>query len=138
VRGYFLTGDLMYRDEEGYYYHVDRAVDSVDLGDGLMLHTALSEERVLAARPDVLDCTVVALRTGDKVVTDVLLQLAADADAQTGAAERTAGVLGALQPHVAATVRDVLVVSDDDIPFGPTGKVRKVLLREQHAARAEG
>lgn len=138
VRGYFLTGDLMYRDEEGYYYHVDRAVDSVDLGDGLMLHTALSEERVLAARPDVLDCTVVALRTGDKVVTDVLLQLAAGADAQPGAAERTAGVLGALQPHVAATVRDVLVVTDDDIPFGPTGKVRKVLLREQHAARAEG
>ncbi|MBM9509871.1 class I adenylate-forming enzyme family protein [Actinacidiphila acididurans] len=138
VRGYFLTGDLMYRDEEGYYYHVDRAVDSVDLGDGLMLHTALSEERVLAARPDVLDCTVVALRTGDKVVTDVLLQLTDGAGSEADAAERTAGVLGALQPHVAATVRDVLVVSDDDIPFGPTGKVRKVLLREQHAARAEG
>src|SRR5260370_29555292 len=31
LRGWYLTGDLMYRDQEGYYYHVDRAVDSVDL-----------------------------------------------------------------------------------------------------------
>jgi acyl-CoA synthetase (AMP-forming)/AMP-acid ligase II len=136
VRGYFLTGDLMYRDEEGYYYHVDRAVDSVDLGGGLRLHTALSEERVLAACPEVLDCTVVAVRSDEKVVTDVLLQPADGV--LTDAAGLTAAVLAALEPHVAATVRDVLVVSDDDLPFGPTGKVRKVSLRERHLAGADG
>jgi acyl-coenzyme A synthetase/AMP-(fatty) acid ligase len=135
VRGYFLTGDLMYRDEEGYYYHLDRLVDSVDLGGGLRLHTALSEEQVLATCPDVLDCTVVAVRRGEKVVTDVLLQLTAGADP---AADRTDEVLAALPSHVATTVRDVLVVGDDDIPFGPTGKVRKVLLRERHLARVDG
>ncbi|MFC1411620.1 class I adenylate-forming enzyme family protein [Streptacidiphilus sp. N1-12] len=131
VRGYFLTGDLMYRDEEGYYYHVDRAVDSVDLGGGQRLFTAMSEERVLAACPDILDCTVVAVRSGGEVVTDVLLQLdgAADPDA-----DRTKEVTAALDPHTAATVRQVLVVSDDRIPLGPTGKVRKVLLRERHLA----
>ena len=32
IAGYYLTGDLMYRDDDGYYYHVDRAVDAVDLG----------------------------------------------------------------------------------------------------------
>ena len=131
VRGYFLTGDLMYRDEEGYYYHVDRAVDSVDLGGGRRLFTAMSEERVLAACPDVLDCTVVAVRDGGRVVTDVLLQLDARADAE---ADRTKEVTAALDPHTAATVRQVLVVSGDAIPLGPTGKVRKVLLRERHLA----
>ncbi|WP_030463079.1 class I adenylate-forming enzyme family protein [Kitasatospora sp. NRRL B-11411] len=160
VRDYFLTGDLMYRDEDGYYYHVDRAVDTVDLGDGRRLHTAASEERVLAACPDVHDCTVVAFRDGDRTVADVLLQLdpaaAAQAAASTTAqdaarttaedaartaaqdaartAARTAEVLAALEPHVAAVVRSVLVVEDADIPLGPTGKVRKVLLRERHLA----
>ncbi|WP_033217451.1 class I adenylate-forming enzyme family protein [Kitasatospora phosalacinea] len=131
VRDYFLTGDLMYRDEDGYYYHVDRAVDSVDLGGGRRLHTAASEERVLAACPDVHDCTVVAFRDGGRTVADVLLQLdpAADQDA-----DRTAEVLAALEPHVAAVVRGVLAVPDGRIPLGPTGKVRKVLLRERHLA----
>jgi acyl-coenzyme A synthetase/AMP-(fatty) acid ligase len=129
VRGYFLTGDLMYRDEEGYYYHVDRAVDSVDLGGGHRLFTAMSEERVLAACPQVLDCTVVAVRDGDAVVADVLLQLVAGADPDQ---DLTGPVTAALDPRTAATVRRVLVVPPDRIPLGPTGKVRKVLLRQQH------
>jgi acyl-coenzyme A synthetase/AMP-(fatty) acid ligase len=135
VRGYFLTGDLMHRDEEGYYYHMDRAVDSIDLGDGHRLYTAMSEERVLAACADVLDCTVVAVRDGDEVVTDVLLQLTATADRDRDRDEkRAAEVVAALDEQVAATVRQVLVVEDDRIPLGPTGKVRKVLLRERHLA----
>ncbi|MCX5214930.1 acyl--CoA ligase [Kitasatospora sp. NBC_00240] len=129
VRGYFLTGDLMYRDEEGYWYHVDRAVDSVELGDGKRLFTSMSEERVLAACPEVLDCTVVAVKDGERVVTDVLLQLAAGADPAT---DRTKEVTAALDEHSAATVRQVLVVDGDRIPLGPTGKVRKVLLRQQY------
>ncbi|WP_406194100.1 acyl--CoA ligase [Kitasatospora sp. NBC_01560] len=129
LRGRFLTGDLMYRDEEGFYYHVDRLVDSVELGDGKRLFTAMSEERVLAALPDVADCTVVAVRDGDRVVTDVLLVLAAGADP---AADRTKEVTAALDEAAAATVRQVLVVTGDDIPLGPTGKVRKVLLRNRY------
>ncbi|MFF2814836.1 AMP-binding protein [Kitasatospora cineracea] len=131
LRGRFLTGDLMYRDEDGYYYHVDRLVDAVDLGGGRRLYTAMSEERVLARVPEVLDCTVVAFRDGDRVVTDVLLLLADGADP---AADRTAEVLAALDGPTAATVRSVLVVGDEDLPLGPTGKVRKVLLRERHLA----
>ncbi|MGW4649971.1 class I adenylate-forming enzyme family protein [Kitasatospora sp. NPDC004289] len=134
VRGYFLTGDLMYRDEEGYYYHVDRAVDSVDLGNGHRLLTAMSEERVLAACPDVLDCTVVAVRENGAVVTDVLLQLAPQADQL---ADRSKEVTAALDEWTAATVRRVLVVPDERIPLGPTGKVRKILLRERHLAESE-
>ncbi|GAA1258884.1 hypothetical protein GCM10009665_56270 [Kitasatospora nipponensis] len=133
VRGYFLTGDLVHRDEEGYYYHVDRAVDSVELGEGRRLYTAMSEERVLAACPDVADCTVVAFRDGERVVADVLLQLAAGADPDR---ERTAQVRAALEPAVAAVVREVLVVEGGSLPLGPTGKVRKVLLREKHLAEA--
>ncbi len=129
IRGYFLTGDLVYRDDEGYYYHLDRKADSVDLGDGTRLYTAASEERILARCPDVLDCTVVAVRDGDRVVTDVLLQLEAGADP---APDRSPQVRAALDPAVAATVRQVLAVDDDNIPLTPTGKVRKFVLRQRH------
>jgi acyl-coenzyme A synthetase/AMP-(fatty) acid ligase len=129
IRGYFLTGDLVYRDAEGYFYHLDRKADSVDLGGGAHLYTAASEERILAACPDVLDCTVVAVRDGERVVTDVLLQLEAAADP---AQDRTEQVRAALDEAVAATLRQVLAVDDDNIPLTPTGKVRKFVLRQRH------
>jgi 3-aminoavenalumate diazotase len=132
-RGYYLTGDLMYRDEEGYFYHVDRAVDSVDLGGGNWLYTAMSEERVLAACPDVRDCTVVAGGSGGKVVTDVLLLLKAGADA---GADRSEAVLAALGPAAAATLRRIVAVPDEEMVFGPTGKVRKFLMRQRHLTSA--
>src|SRR5207248_10348167 len=80
LNGYYLTGDLMYRDEDGYFYHLDRASDAVDLGDGNWLYTMLSEERVLKRCPDVRDCTVLAARGDDgTAVLEVLLLLTADA-----------------------------------------------------------
>ncbi|HEX4721916.1 MAG TPA: class I adenylate-forming enzyme family protein [Pseudonocardiaceae bacterium] len=133
LQGYFLTGDLVYRDDAGYYYHMDRLVDSVDLGDGKRLYTAMSEERILAACPDVVDCTVSAVHEDDKIVTDVMLQLTADADP---AADRTDRIMAALDDYVAATVRKIEVVPDDAIPLGPTGKVRKFRLRQLQTQEA--
>lgn len=129
--GYYLTGDLMYRDEEGYYYHVDRAVDSVDLGGGQWLYTAMSEERILMRCPDVRDCTVVAGPSDGKIVTDVLLLLAAGADPD---ADRTAAIAEALGEPAASTLRRIVAVPDDEIVVGPTGKVRKFLMRQRHLA----
>jgi len=129
--GYYLTGDLMYRDAEGYYYHVDRAVDAVDLGGGEWLYTAQSEERILVGCPDVRDCTVVAGREEGRVVTDVLLMLDAGADPE---ADRTGAVRAALGPAAGATLRRVVAVPDGEIVFGPTGKVRKFLMRQRNLA----
>jgi acyl-coenzyme A synthetase/AMP-(fatty) acid ligase len=135
MRGYYLTGDLMYRDEEGYYYHVDRAVDAVDLGDGNWLYTAMSEERILARCPQVRDCTVVAVTVDGRVVTDVLVQLASDPGPDTDPdVDLTEAVRAALTPAVAATLRRVTAVADDEVVVGPTGKVRKFLMRQRHMA----
>jgi acyl-coenzyme A synthetase/AMP-(fatty) acid ligase len=132
LAGYYLTGDLMYRDSEGYYYHVDRAVDAVDLGGGNWLYTALSEERILISCPDVRDCTVVAGRQAGHVVTDVLLMLEPGTD--TGA-DRGAAIREALGGPAAATLRHITVANEEDIVVGPTGKVRKFLMRERHLAK---
>ena len=134
LNGYYLTGDLMYRDEDGWFYHVDRASDAVDLGDGNWLYTALSEERILKRCPDVRDCTVLAARADDgRLVLDVLLVLAPDADA---ALDRDGKVRAALGEVAAAVPRRIVTISDDEILMGPTGKVRKFLMRERLLAAA--
>jgi acyl-CoA synthetase (AMP-forming)/AMP-acid ligase II len=134
LNGYYLTGDLMYRDEAGNFYHVDRASDAVDLGDGNWLYTALSEERILKRCPDVRDCTVLAARGDDgTLVTEVLLVLAADADP---ALDRDGEVRAALGEVAAAALRRIVTIPDDEIVVGPTGKVRKFLMRERLLAAA--
>ncbi len=134
LNGYYLTGDLMYRDDDGYYYHLDRASDAVDLGDGNWLYTALSEERILKRCPDVRDCTVLAGRTeqGDLVI-DILLLLAPAADP---ALDRDDEVRAALGEVAAAVPRRIVTSLDDEITVGPTGKVRKFLMRERLLAAA--
>jgi acyl-coenzyme A synthetase/AMP-(fatty) acid ligase len=134
LNGYYLTGDLMYRDEEGYFYHLDRVSDAIDLGDGNWLYTALSEERILKRCLDVRDCTVLAARADDgTLVIDVLLVLAPDADPER---DRDDEVKAALGEVARALPRRIVAMSDDEIVMGPTGKVRKFLMREQLLATA--
>ena len=129
LNGYYLTGDLMYRDAEGYFYHVDRASDALDLGDGKWLYTALSEERILRHCPDVRDCTLLAVRGGDGSLTvDVLLALTGDAVPDR---DREAEVRAALGEVAADVPLRVVAVPESEIVLGPTGKVRKFLMRQR-------
>ena len=59
LNGWFLTGDLVYRDDTGHYFHLDRVPDAVAGFEGPQLFTSMSEERILAALPEVADCTVI-------------------------------------------------------------------------------
>ncbi|GAA1552903.1 class I adenylate-forming enzyme family protein [Kribbella lupini] len=125
LNGWFLTGDLAYRDAGGHFFHLDRVPDAVAGFDGPQLYTSLSEERILAALPEVLDCTVIVVPEGDGYVTDVLLELKPGVQA-----ELESEVRAAVGDEVAATIRRVSVVGADDVPVTVTGKVRKVALRQ--------
>lgn len=129
LNGYYLTGDLMYRDGDGYFYHMDRASDAVDLGDGKWLYTALAEERILESCPDVRDCTVLAARREDGApFAEVLLLLAADADTEL---DREGEIRAALGEVAAGLPLRIEAIPDDGVVTGPTGKVRKFLMRQQ-------
>jgi acyl-coenzyme A synthetase/AMP-(fatty) acid ligase len=137
-KGYYLTGDLMYRDADGYYYHMDRLTDAVDLGDGDWLYTAMSEERIMAQCPDVHDCTVIAGRVDGEVATDVFLQLAAGADPDADRGDVVRAALGGVTAdggRAAATLRHLVAIPDDQddaMVYGATGKVRKFLMRQRY------
>jgi acyl-coenzyme A synthetase/AMP-(fatty) acid ligase len=127
--GYYLTGDLMYRDEEGYFYHVDRVSDALDLGDGNWLYTALSEERILQRCPDVRDCTLLAARGDDgELAIEVLILLAGDGGPLAGLEQEVRAALG---PVASGLPLRIETIPDDGIVMGPTGKVRKFLMRQR-------
>ncbi|MEU4391311.1 class I adenylate-forming enzyme family protein [Kribbella sp. NPDC023855] len=128
LNGWFLTGDLVYRDNTGHYYHLDRVPDAVAGFDGPQLYTSLSEERILAALPEVQDCTVIIVQEDGQFRTDVLLELPAGAGPIE---ERDERILAAVGAEVAATLRRITVVGEDAVPVTVTGKVRKVALRAE-------
>ena len=59
VHGYWLTGDLAYRDEEGRFYHVDRTADAIPTDTGTVYSTQI-EELILRQVPEVFDCSLVS------------------------------------------------------------------------------
>ena len=62
--GYYLTGDAGYEDEDGYLYIMSRIDDIINVA-GHRLSTGGMEE-VLAAHPDVAECSVIGVADGLK------------------------------------------------------------------------
>jgi len=63
LHGYWLTGDLVFRDAGGLYYHVDRTTDRTLIANRA-LYSCQLEELVLKHLPEVFDCTIVGLGDG--------------------------------------------------------------------------
>ncbi|MGW2330453.1 class I adenylate-forming enzyme family protein [Streptomyces sp. NPDC001700] len=142
--GYWLTGDLSYRDEEGNFYHLDRAPDAIRTAAGLVFSTR-TEELLLRELPELDDCTVVAVAPegvradwdGDGTADAyVLLQVRPDAaDTDDDWTDRVNQVLTTegFPPLTGALRMDA-----NDVVKGATGKVLKREMRERFRARMAG
>ena len=140
--GYWLTGDLAHQDEDGNFYHLDRAPDAVRTREGILFSTR-TEELLLRELPGLADCTVVGIAPegvradwdGDgEAEAYALLQLA-DGHSDDGAwTERVNAVLAAAGfPPVTHALR----MKPDDVAKGATGKVLKRVMRDRFAARGQ-
>jgi acyl-coenzyme A synthetase/AMP-(fatty) acid ligase len=76
LAGYWVTGDNAYRDENGDFFLVDRAVDAIYTEQGTG-YSVFMEEVILADVPDVVDCAVVAGRYDGRVVPVAVVTVAA-------------------------------------------------------------
>lgn len=116
--GWFHTGDLARRDDDGYYYIVDRSKDMIIRG-GYNVYPREVEE-VFYEHPDVAECAVVGVpdeRLGEEVSAFVALRAGAAATPEE------------LQAYVKARVapykypRTIHLV--EGLPKEPTGKILK-------------
>ena len=73
LAGYWLSGDVAYRDADGLFYQVDRAVDAITTRSGLG-YSVLMEEVLLGAVPEICDCGVVRGVWGDETVAVALVR----------------------------------------------------------------
>jgi long-chain acyl-CoA synthetase len=120
--GWFHTGDLGYRDEDGFFYIVDRKKDLVIRG-GFNVYPREIEE-VLHEHPAVREAAVIGRadeRLGEEVVAFVALK--------SGSSAAPEEVVAFCRERLAAYKYPREVVVLDDLPKGPSGKVLKTELR---------
>jgi long-chain acyl-CoA synthetase len=127
--GWFHTGDLGYRDADGFYYVVDRKKDVVIRG-GENVYCA-EVEAVLFHHPDVLDVAIIGLphrELGEEVVAVVEPRPGREPDSSD------------IQAFVAARlarfkVPSQVILIDGPLPRTATGKVLKRELKDRYTQR---
>lgn len=128
LRGHWLSGDLVFRDDNGRFHHVDRTADMIETPGG-PAYSVLMEETLLARVPEIEHCAVVAAQVdGRNGAVAVVRARTTDADellTQANMALRDSG-----QQELD---RLDLAECSTDIPIGPTGKVLKRQLRKRYA-----
>lgn len=140
--GYWLTGDLSYRDEEGNFYHLDRVPDAIRTTAGIVFSTR-TEELLLRELPELDDCTVVAVAPegvradwdGEGVADAYVLLQVRPGVAGPDDADWTARVNEVLAGAGFPRLTRALRMDAGEVVKGATGKVLKREMRERFRAR---
>jgi long-chain acyl-CoA synthetase len=124
VNGWFHTGDIGRKDEDGFFYIVDRLKDMINVS-GFKVYPA-EVENVVYAHPAVAEVAVYGVPDpikGEAVRADILLKsenAIAEQDIKAFCAERMAAYK---IPHAVRFV--------DSLPKNATGKILKRVLRKE-------
>lgn len=128
VNGVLHTGDLGYTDEEGYFYIVDRAKDMYRSG-GENVYPA-EVEKILAGHPKISDVAIIGVpdekwgETGKAFIVPV-----------KGASITREEVDEYLQGKVARFKFPTHIEFMESLPMTSSGKIRKVVLKEEEARK---
>jgi long-chain acyl-CoA synthetase len=131
IDGWFHTGDMATRDEDGYYYIVDRMKDIIIRG-GYNVYPREIEE-VLYEHPAVLEAAVIGVphaTHGEEVAAAVALR--------PGSTASPDELRNFVKERVAAYKYPRRVWFVDSLPKGPTGKIlkREILAPQERSDRS--
>jgi crotonobetaine/carnitine-CoA ligase len=126
--GWFLTGDLVRRDEEGWFYFVGRKKDIIRRrGENI---SGAELDRVIGEHPAVHEAAAIAVPSElgeDEILVAVLLKPGQSCSVEDIAAWS--------RHHLAPQKVPRFVVFVDDLPHTPTHKVQKAQLRADASLR---
>ena len=132
IDGWSLSGDYVYKDEDGLFWHVSRIDDIIksrgyrvspgEVEDALHEHQAVFESTVIGV-PDP--------EQGQRVKAFVMLK-----DGSAGSPELVEELKAFVKKRVAPYMAPSEIEFVDSLPRTETGKVRRIELRELEARRA--
>jgi acyl-CoA synthetase (AMP-forming)/AMP-acid ligase II len=128
--GWLHTGDLGYKDEEGYVFIVDRLKELIKC-KGFQVAPA-EIEHILVAHPDVQDAAVIGEAHpdfGEVPVAYVVLRPGATASAES--------LIEYAAKGLAKYKRLARVVFIEAIPHSPSGKILRRVLKDSHGSHSK-
>lgn len=124
--GWFKTGDLGFRDAEGFYYVVDRKKDVI-IRAGENVYSA-EVEGVLHHHPDIADVALIGLHH-----RELGEEVAAVVELKPGAQLSELDIQAYVAEHLARfNVPSKIFFIDEPLPRTATGKVLKRVLKERY------
>jgi acyl-coenzyme A synthetase/AMP-(fatty) acid ligase len=135
LAGYWLSGDMVRKDNKGRFYHLDRDVDVIPTSAGRVHSLPLEEVLLADCAKLILDCAIVgapdATGSGQCPVAVVVLQVSAEEPPPQYLLQQLNNALTAAKLTPLAAV--VVARNETQFPTGATGKVLKRELRNQLA-----
>ena len=126
AEGWLHTGDLAYRDAEGYFFVVGRSKELIIKGGVNIAPRQIDD--VLESHPAVFEAAAVGVpdrHLGEDVVAFVVLRAGVECD------ERE--LLSFCESHLGDFKTPTRIHFAEDLPKGPSGKVQRLRLVEQAA-----
>ena len=127
--GWFHTGDLLRRDEDGNYFFIDRAKDCVRRRG--MNISSFEVEAVVQSHPGVAECAVVADRSDTSSEDEVKAWIVPDAGARLDFPELLAYCAARLPHYMVPRYFEEIA----QLPKSISAKVQKAILREMGSGR---
>jgi fatty-acyl-CoA synthase len=130
AHGWHHTGDVGYRDEDGYFYIVDRKKDMIITG-GFNVYCA-EVEAVIMQLPEVRECAVVGVpdeKWGEAIKAIVVLR--------EGASLNEDAVIAHSKEKLGGVKSPKSVEFRPEIPKTPAGKMDKKAIRKQYWAGSD-
>lgn len=130
LSGYFVTGDVVFFDEKGNYYQIDRDIDAIREGqENDILYSTYAEELILDTFPVIVECVIFKSKRTGKI--NLLISFYKQFKDEVASVDKLLlKINDLLNKNNMPSVNIIKVVEYKNVLFGVTGKVLKRLYRK--------
>ena len=132
--GWYLSGDLAYRDAKGYYWFVGRADDVIKSAGHLV--GPFEVESALLEHPAVAEAAVIGIP--DQVVGEMVKAYVALKEGYAADEQLRKELLGHARKHLGASIAPKEIDFRDNLPKTRSGKIMRRLLKARELGLPEG